>query len=99
MSIEKITYLIMVVRSISFLPSHNSTKVSERRSEDRTPIVSQLISLVEVTSLECPEPKIGDLLVVKFRIADVAVARDQDDMGPPRGSGIFCAHEHFALVF
>src|SRR6266542_903260 len=65
---------------------------------DNLPFASAQKSF-EIAGLVSPQPKVGDLLVVKFRVADMAVARDQYHMGAARGGGVLGAHEHLAFVF
>ena len=72
MSIDRNTYLLMA-KNIYFLPSkHWQNQLSSwiTLEIDRC----HRILAFEVAGLECPEPEIGNFLVVKFRIAYVPVA-------------------------
>src|ERR1043166_698381 len=95
MIVDRSAHLLpIVVRNIYFL-----LRVPKELADSWLNTWELLNLAVEITRLDCPEPEIGDLLVVKFGIADVAVTGDQDDMSASRGSRVLRAHEHFALVF
>src|SRR3989338_9199216 len=57
------------------------------------------VSSGEVAALESPKPEISDLLIIEFRVADMAITRDQHNMGTLNpGLAVPAAHEWLTLV-
>ncbi len=57
-------------------------------------------ALGEVAALECPQPKVGELLVVQLAVADMAIPWDHNDMGALDAMRpILIAHPGLTLVF